>query len=102
MLRGSLRPGEEATFTTETWPDFEFSGTVLRIAPVATVISGVVNYEVAISIRRDISRLKPAMTANVNIVTAEHRAMMLPAACVHRDQDGSFVYARSASGQPLS
>jgi multidrug resistance efflux pump len=23
---GNVRPGEEATFTTETWPDFEFAG----------------------------------------------------------------------------
>ena len=30
-----------------------------RIAPVATIISGVVNYEVAISIERDIALLKP-------------------------------------------
>ena len=98
---GNVRPGDEATFTTETWPNLEFVGTVQRIAPVATVISGVVNYEVAISIRRDIARLKPDMTANVNIVTAQHQAMTLPFGCVHRDQEGSFVYVRPASGWPI-
>jgi macrolide-specific efflux system membrane fusion protein len=97
---GNVRPGEEATFTTETWPDFEFAGTVLRIAPVATIISGVVNYEVAISIRRDIAKLKPDMTANVNIITSQHRALMLPSSCVHRDEEGSFVFARNSSGSP--
>jgi len=98
---GNVRPGESAGFITETWPDREFTGTVLRVAPVATIISGVVNYEVAISIRRDVELLKPDMTANVNIVTSQHRALVIPADCVHRDEDGSFVQLRSAAGPPV-
>ena len=95
---GNVRPGEEATFSTETWPDVEFIGTVLRIAPVATIISGVVNYEVAISIHKNVEMLKPDMTANVNIVTAEHPALLVPASCVHKDPEGQFVYMRAPSG----
>ncbi len=95
---GNVRPSEEATFTTETWPEVEFIGTVLRIAPVATIISGVVNYEVAISIHNNVEMLKPDMTANVNIVTAEHPAFLLPASCVHKDPEGPFVYMRAPSG----
>jgi RND family efflux transporter MFP subunit len=98
---GNVRPGETATFTTETWPDVEFPGTVKRIAPVATIISGVVNYEVVISIRRNVAMLKPDMTSNVNIVTAQRQEMLIPEACVHKDVDGSFVYLRSGSGPPL-
>ena len=92
---GNVRPGEKATFVTQTWPDLEFAGTLLRIAPVATIISGVVNYEVAISILHGITKLKPDMTANVNITTAQRRLMVVPAGCVHRDGDGSFVYVQS-------
>ena len=95
---GNVRPGEAATFTTETWPDHEFTGMVERIAPAATIISGVVNYEVAISIRRDATMLKPDMTSNVNIVTAERRTLVIPADCVHRDSEGSYVMVRMASG----
>lgn len=98
---GNVHPGEAATFTTETWPELEFTGTVLRIAPVATIISGVVNYEVAISIQNKVNLLKPDMTSNVNIVTAQHHALMIPALCLHRDQSGSWVYIRSATGAPL-
>jgi len=98
---GNVRPGEAATFTTETWPDHAFAGTVERIAPASTIISGVVNYEVAISIRRDVAMLKPDMTSNVNIVTAERRVLEVPADCVHRDGDGSYVTVRSASGSPV-
>lgn len=95
---GNVRPGERATFTTETWPNHEFVGTVERIAPAATIISGVVNYEVAIAIRRDVKLLKPDMTSNVNIVTAERRTLVVPAACVHRDGDGSYVLIQGKAG----
>ena len=74
---GNVRKGEKVVFTTETYPDREFQGSVTRIAPVATIISGVVNYEVAISIERDIGLLRPDMTANVNIRTADHSALLV-------------------------
>lgn len=95
---GNVRPGEKATFTTETWPEREFAGTVERIAPAATIISGVVNYEVAIAIERDVGLLKPDMTSNVNIVTSERRALIIPAACVLRDSEGAYVTVRNSSG----
>ncbi|MDE3188322.1 MAG: efflux RND transporter periplasmic adaptor subunit, partial [Acidobacteriota bacterium] len=96
---GNVRSGETASFTTETWPDKEFTGTVLRVAPVATIISGVVNYEVTISIRSNTAMLKPDMTANVNIVTAQREALEIPPACLHRDQTGTWVYIRAPSGE---
>jgi membrane fusion protein, multidrug efflux system len=71
---------------------------VTRIAPVATILSGVVNYEVAISIERDIAMLRPDMTANVNVRTAEHRALLVPAKCVHREGPQSFVYLQAPRG----
>ena len=98
---GNVRRGESATFTTETWPDREFPGTVVRVNPVGTIISGVVNYEVTITIRKDVALLKPDMTTNVNIATAERKALLVPQGCVHRESDGVFVYARSPSGKPV-
>lgn len=96
---GNVRAGESAVFTTETWPEREFPGAVTRINPVGTIISGVVNYEVTIAIRKDLALLKPDMTANVNIATAERKALLIPQGCVHRESDGTFVYSRSATGQ---
>jgi RND family efflux transporter MFP subunit len=98
---GNVRRGEKVTFTTETYPDHEFRGIVTRIAPVATVISGVVNYEVAISIERDIGLLKPDMTANVNIHTSQHQATLIPTKCLHKDGPQSFVYVEQAAGLPV-
>ena len=97
---GNVRRGEKVAFTTETFPDHEFQGSVTRIAPVATIISGVVNYEVANSIQRDIALLKPDMTANVNIQTSQHQAVLIPTECLHKDGSLSFVYVQRAAGAP--
>ena len=98
---GNVRKGQRVSFTTETYPDHEFEGSVTRIAPTATILSGVVNYEVAVAINRDVSMLRPDMTANVNVQTAQHRALIVPAESVHRDGAQSFVYVRSLEGRPL-
>ncbi|MEO8727441.1 MAG: efflux RND transporter periplasmic adaptor subunit [Acidobacteriaceae bacterium] len=98
---GNVRPGQRASFTAETFPDHEFSGTVTRIAPVASIISGVVNYQVAISIARDIAMLKPDMTTNVSIRTAEHRALLVPVKSVHREGGEVFVWLRSSTGAEI-
>jgi len=95
---GNVRRGERVEFTTETNPDHEFQGTVTRIAPVATIISGVVNYEVAISIERDVAQLRPDMTANINIRTSEHKALLIPSKCIHREGEQSFLYVQGPGG----
>jgi HlyD family secretion protein len=92
----NVRPSNQVLFSTETYPAREFHGAVERIAPKATVVSGVVNYEVGIRIRSGSGELKPDMTANVTIETAQRRALMIPAEAVHKDggKDGEqrFVY----------
>jgi HlyD family secretion protein len=98
---GAVRMGDGAAFTTETYPDVEFSGHVVRIAPVATIVSGVVNYEVAIAIDGDMSRLKPDMTTNVTIQTASHNGLFVPAAAVRQGANGKFVVLRGRDGERL-
>jgi RND family efflux transporter MFP subunit len=98
---GTVRRGEQVAFTTETYPDHEFQGTVTRIAPVATIVSGVVNYEVAISVERDVALLRPDMTANVNIRTSKHRALLIPSKCVHREHGQSFLYVQRPGGSAV-
>jgi RND family efflux transporter MFP subunit len=88
----NVRAGEPVTFTVEAYTSREFSGTVNRIDPTATIISGVVNYQVVIAIRRGLQFLKPDMTANISIQTAKHRALVIPSVAIHREGDQSFVY----------
>jgi len=88
----NIRRGNPSSFTVDSYPARDFPGIVKSIAPKATIVSGVVNYEVTIHIQRDAKLLKPDMTANVSIQTAQHEALVLPPAAIQRDGDQTFVY----------
>jgi macrolide-specific efflux system membrane fusion protein len=94
----NVRPANPATFTVDSYPSRDFPGVVQSIAPKATIVSGVVNYEVIISIRKDARLLKPDMTANVSIQTARRETLLLPAGAVQTDGGQSFVYVPGTSG----
>jgi HlyD family secretion protein len=96
---GNVRSGNPVVFTTETFPSREFRGVVERVAPKATIISGVVNYETAIAIRADAPMLRPDMTANVTISTARRRVLMVPAEAIHKEAAEPFVYV-NRNGAP--
>jgi HlyD family secretion protein len=94
----NVRSGNPVTFTVDSYPSRDFPGAVQGIAPKATIVSGVVNYEVTINIRKDAQLLKPDMTANVAVQTAQHEALLVPAAAVQRDGEQSFVYVPGKRG----
>lgn len=88
----NVRHGNPAVFTVDAYPSREFPGVVESIAPKATIVSGVVNYEVTIAIGKGEELLKPDMTANVSVETAQHEALVLPSAAIQRDGEQTFVY----------
>ena len=94
----NVKASNPVSFTVDSFSSRDFPGTVASIAPKATIVSGVVNYEVAINISKDTQLLKPDMTANVSIQTAQHEALLLPAAAVQRDGEQSFVYVPGNAG----
>ena len=61
-------------------------------------MSGVVNFEVMIEIETDASVLRPDMTANVSIRTAEREALVLPNRAVQRDGFERYVMVRGETG----
>lgn len=101
---GNVMIDNPVTFTVEAYPAEEFEGRVVRIAPKGTIISGVVNFEVMIRIDSPAALLKPDMTANVSIRTAEREALVLPNPVVLRDRSERFVYVErdgELSRQPV-
>lgn len=89
---GNVAIGNPVTFTVEAYPAKEFEGTVARIAPKGTIISGVVNFEVMVRIDSPAEVLKPDMTANVSVRTAEREALVVPNAAVQRDGSDRYVW----------
>jgi macrolide-specific efflux system membrane fusion protein len=89
---GNVVVGNPVTFTVEAYPTQEYEGHVVRIAPKGTIISGVVNFEVMIRIDSPAELLKPDMTANVSVRTAEREALVVPNAAVQRDGSDRYVW----------
>jgi len=64
---GKIKPGLEATFTVDSFPDKDFKGKVTAIYPKATIQDNVVYYITVISIENPEGKLKPDMTVNATI-----------------------------------
>jgi RND family efflux transporter MFP subunit len=95
----SVKIGSPVTFSVESYSARQFRGSVKRVSPKATIVSGVVNYEVGISIDKDVAMLKPDMTANISIRSAERSVLAVPNGAVQRDGEERFVYVDSG-GKP--
>ncbi len=71
--------GQDVLFSVDSFPDVFFKGIVKQIRNQAVTTSNVVTYSVIISIDNADLKLKPGMTANVEIITAEKDdALLVP------------------------
>ncbi len=73
---GDVKEGERVSFTVDAYPDNTFSGTVTQVRQEATTTNNVVTYEVVISAPNADMKLKPGLTANVTIYTAEKQGVL--------------------------
>jgi HlyD family secretion protein len=106
---GRVNNGDPAEFTVDAYPGRVFTGTVTDIAPDATVISGVVDYETTIRITGEQGAngklLRPQMTASVTIEGPSKRALVVPTTAVRQGSSGAYVWRRVAgkiSSVPVS
>lgn len=68
---GEVKEGENVKFTVDAFPNDTFEGVVTQVRQEATTTNNVVTYEVVISAPNTDLKLKPGLTANVTIFTAE-------------------------------
>lgn len=73
---GDVKEGERVSFTVDAYPDDTFEGTVKQVRQEATTTNNVVTYEVVISAPNADLKLKPGLTANVTIYTAERKDVL--------------------------
>ena len=102
---GSVKVGQKATFTVDTYTDKTFTATVSKISQTDVTNSWNVNssnsssstpsviyYYVTLDVDDPENLLLPAMTARVDIVTAEKdNALVVPISALKTDSTGSYV-----------
>ena len=68
--------GQKVEFTVDSFPDEIFEGVVTQVRNQAINTSNVVTYEVIIGVDNHHLKLKPGMTANVEIITADKQNVL--------------------------
>jgi HlyD family secretion protein len=82
----NVKVGQAASVTFDALPGTSESGTVSAIAPTGTNTSGVVTYNVDITLEAVDSRLRPTMSCTADIVSETHdNALVVPSSAVHTD-----------------
>src|SRR4029079_18396013 len=74
---GQVATSNAVTFSVDAYPDMTFKGTVEQIRLAPTALNNVVTYTVVIAADNPLGRLLPGMTANVEIVTGEHKDVVV-------------------------
>jgi HlyD family secretion protein len=96
---GKVRPGLRASFTVQAYTDEDvlFTGTVREIRPMAINAKGAVYFDAVIDVAntRDPQsgewRLRPGMTASVDIIRREHKNVWrLPASALNFQLDEGY------------
>ncbi len=72
-----VKEGQTVEFSVDSFPDETFYGIVTQVRNNPITTSNVVTYEVIIEINNKDLLLKPGMTANVEIITAEKDNLLL-------------------------
>lgn len=87
---GQVKESAKATFTVDAFAEDRFRGTVTEVRQSPIVESNVVTYVVIIDTRNPQGKLKPGMTATVNIeVDSREDALLLPNAALRFKPPGT-------------
>lgn len=99
---GRITPGQAVSITVDAYPGIAFSGHVVRVAPKGRVQSTITVFDVTVQVAREgKKKLKPMMTANVEVLTEHAKGVLLvPAEAVRQKNDVTGVYKVKADGKP--
>ncbi len=99
---GKIRDGQDVKIDVDAYPNATFHGAITHIAPAARDEQGVKIFDVEIDITDSDERLRPGMTANIEI-QGDHRegVLTVPVEAVFK-KDGKYVVyvVDEATGEP--
>ncbi len=99
---GKIKPGVEATFTVDSFPETDFKGTVSAIYPKATIQDNVIYYITVISIDNPAGKLKPDMTVNATLyLNKRSDVLAVPSRAISRE-GGKKVVQILAGGKAVA
>lgn len=97
----SIAVGQSATLSFDAILDQEYQGTVVQVAQAGTDVGGVVNFTVTVELTNADARVKPGMTAAVNVIVNEMTEVVLVPNRAVRLVDGTRVVYLLVNGLPV-
>lgn len=89
---GGVKPGQKVSFTVDAFPDDIFKGIVKEVLLHPFVSANVVTYRTLINVPNADLKLKPGMTANIDIYTAEDdNALLIPSKSLKFKPDSTMM-----------
>jgi len=73
---GGVEEGQSVTFTVDAFPQRKFRGSVRQVRFAPSTNQNVVNYTTVVEVNNADLKLRPGMTANANILIAEHKDVL--------------------------
>jgi HlyD family secretion protein len=99
---GSVRAGQDATFTVDAYPNRVFTSRVVDVRSTPKTVSGVVTYETILSVDNSELLLRPGMTATAAItVTHLKDALLVPNAALRFTPSEETPQATATEGRGL-
>jgi HlyD family secretion protein len=98
----SIAAGQSVDITVDAYPNELFEGKVVRIDPQATVEQNVTTIPVKVEILDPDARLKPAMNADCEFITAKRENVLVVPNQALRENDGSYEVTVLAGGRPVT
>ncbi len=91
-----VKVGQEATIDFDALgPEEKFKAKVVSINPASTIVSGVVYYKVKLYLDKEDPRLKPGMTANIDILAnKKENILCLPYRYFREKGNQKYVYLK--------
>ncbi|HEY4523441.1 MAG TPA: efflux RND transporter periplasmic adaptor subunit [Candidatus Paceibacterota bacterium] len=89
---GKIKLGNKARVTLDAYMDVAFTATIVAIEPAEIIIDGVPTYKTTLQFEKLNERIKPGMTANLDITTAVHdNVIIIPQRAVIRQGERQLV-----------
>jgi HlyD family secretion protein len=73
---GTVAEGQDVEFTVDAFPDGKFTGKLVQIRNSPTTVQNVVTYDAVIGVSNPDLKLRPGMTANASIITAQRGGVL--------------------------
>jgi HlyD family secretion protein len=90
---GRIRPGQRVTFRVDAYPAEDFSGLVAQVRLQPIIQQNVVTYATVIDVGNPELKLKPGMTANVNVEIARRSDVLRVPNAALRFRPTSEIFA---------